>query len=162
MGGGGMGVGGGMGGGRLGAPGGGGSFGGSLGGSMGGSASRIPQSSADQDRTVRSASASNIDASATTGKNRRGGASASRISAMGKANTNGPNATDRDFGRDRASDRGANAAVGAGVNTSASVTSHHRHFGGRSSAHVSAKDRANTNGPNAADRDFGRDRSSDR
>jgi len=34
-----------------------------------------------------------------------GGQSADHVSSHGLANTNGPNSTDRDFGRDRASDR---------------------------------------------------------
>lgn len=61
-----------------------------------------------------------------------GGASASHMSAQGVANTNGPNAADRDKGLDRAEDR------------------------------MSAQGAANTNNPNAADRDKGLDRAEDR
>src|SRR5579862_57006 len=35
------------------------------------------------------------------------------------------------------------------------------HFGGNSASHISAQGLAHTNGPNAADRDFGRDRAED-
>ena len=93
-----------------------------------------------------------------------GGVSGSHMSPSGMTNTNGPNASDRDFGRDRAEDRRATAAGTAGFDASATagLRSHHRHFGGRSGAHISATGRLHTNGPNAADRDFGRDRASDR
>jgi hypothetical protein len=65
-----------------------------------------------------------------------GGMSASHMSAMGLAQTNGPNSADRDFGLDRASDR--------------------------AHADLSAKSTLNSNGSTAADRDHGRDRASDR
>ena len=65
-----------------------------------------------------------------------GGMSASHMSTMGMAHTNGPNAADRDFGMDRASDR--------------------------SHASVSAKSTLNSNAPTSADRDHGRDRAADR
>jgi hypothetical protein len=39
------------------------------------------------------------------GNGNSGGQSASHDSSQGSANTNGPNSTDRDFGRDRAEDR---------------------------------------------------------
>ena len=42
---------------------------------------------------------------ARSGNTNPGGASASHMSAQGKANTNGPNAADRDKGLDRAEDR---------------------------------------------------------
>ena len=38
----------------------------------------------------------------------------------------------------------------------------HAASGGQSNSHISAQGRANSNGPNSADRDFGRDRASDR
>ncbi|HEX3363739.1 hypothetical protein [Phenylobacterium sp.] len=65
-----------------------------------------------------------------------GGMSAGHMSAMGLAQTNGPNATDRDFGADRASDR--------------------------TQASVKAKSTSNSNAPTSADRDHGRDRAADR
>jgi hypothetical protein len=69
---------------------------------------------------------------ARSGNAHAGGASASQISAQGAANTNGPNAADRDKGLDRAEDR------------------------------KSTKGAANSNNPNAADRDKGLDRAEDR
>jgi hypothetical protein len=48
---------------------------------------------------------------------------------------------------------GANVGGQSGVNG---------RFGGQSDAGISAQGRANTNGPNAADRDYGRDRAEDR
>jgi hypothetical protein len=97
------------------------------------------------------------------GRDRAEDRRASHTGGKTLANSNGRNAMDRDFGRERAADRRAAAAGSAGADTSATVTtSSHRHFGGRSASHISAKGRANTNGPNAMDRDFGRDRASDR
>jgi len=64
-----------------------------------------------------------------------GGASASHISASGLAHTNGPAASDRDFGADRSSDR----------------------------AHSStSKTNSNSNSPSSTDRDHGQDRAADR
>ena len=77
------------------------------------------------------------------------GRSNSHMSDQGRANNNGPNATDRDFGRDRAEDRG-----NLGNTTNADVNPK----GGNSKAHMSAQGLANTNGPNAIDREFGRNR----
>src|SRR5437016_7201480 len=54
------------------------------------------------------------------------------VNSHAMANSNGPFATDRDFGRDRAEDR------------------------------MSRKGALNSNGPESADRDFGRDRAEDR
>ncbi|MBI3516076.1 MAG: hypothetical protein HY060_18745 [Proteobacteria bacterium] len=51
---------------------------------------------------------------------------------------------------------GSGFAAGGGHGSSAGG------FGGSSSGHISEQGRANTNGPNAADRDFGRDRAADR
>lgn len=65
-----------------------------------------------------------------------GGLSASHMSAFGLANTNGPAAMDRDFGKDRASDR--------------------------SRMRLNARSASISNGLHAADRDRGRDRASDR
>jgi len=65
-----------------------------------------------------------------------GGRSAPAVSAMGRANSNGPAAVDRDFGRDRASDRRSAMAGGH-------------------SALVS-------NGVHGLDRDRGADRAADR
>jgi hypothetical protein len=67
----------------------------------------------------------------------------SHMSSQGFANNNGLNAPDRDFGRDRAEDRG-----NRGFN----------HRGGHSSSHMSTRGFANTNGPNAVDRELGRNR----
>ena len=78
-----------------------------------------------------------------------GGESDLNISAQGRANTNGPNALDRDFGRDRAEDRGSQLAQNHKL-----ARKSRKHNGGQSSA--------NTNGPSSSDRDFGRDRAEDR
>lgn len=88
-----------------------------------------------------------------------GGQSASHISARGLANTNGPNATARSFGTDRASLRsgrtfGANGSTRAGSKLSPN--------GGQSASHISANGLANTNGPNATARAFGKDRAAER
>jgi hypothetical protein len=88
-----------------------------------------------------------------------GGQSASHISARGIANTNGPNATARSFGTDRASLRsgrtfGANGSTRAGSKLSPN--------GGQSASHISANGLANTNGPNATARAFGKDRAAER
>jgi hypothetical protein len=89
---------------------------------------------------------------------------AKSVSAGESANSNGPKSADRDFGRDRAEDRSAAsvASAGAGAETPIKAAHTHRHFGGRSASHISASGLTHTNGPNAADRDFGRDRSADR
>jgi hypothetical protein len=121
---------------------------------------------AEDRRTTSAGTMADAHSRAMAGDHHRqfGGKSASHISAKGLANTNGPNATDRDFGRDRAEDRRAMAVSGASVDTNARVSAraHHRRFGGASGAHISASGAAHTNGPNAADRDFGEDRASDR
>jgi hypothetical protein len=82
-----------------------------------------------------------------------GGKSASHISARGLANTNGPNASTRLFGRDR-------AAARRGLHSSRhnSTSLHGTPNGGQSASHISAQGLANTNGPNATTRLFGRDR----
>jgi hypothetical protein len=87
-----------------------------------------------------------------------GGRSSSHISAQGRANSNGPNADERLFGNDRADFRHS------------MTHQHHAHLhqandvpnGGRSSAHISAQGRANSNGPNADTRLFGTDRANAR
>ena len=48
---------------------------------------------------------------------------------------------------------------GAGTTNNSSTNSG---FGGNSSTHISTQGAANTNGPNAVDRDFGKDRAEDR
>ena len=83
-----------------------------------------------------------------------GAQSNAHISTQGSLNTNGPNATDRDFGRDRAADR-ANANADLDTKT-------HTQMAGRSKSHIGASGQANTNGLNAADRDKGADRAEDR
>ena len=81
-----------------------------------------------------------------------GGQSNAHISAQGNLNTNGP--TDRDFGRDRATDRtDANADLD---------TRTHTKMAGHSKSHISASGQANTNGLNATDRDQGAGRAEDR
>ena len=52
-----------------------------------------------------------------------GGLSGSHVSPQGSTNTNGPNSTDRDFGRDRATDR---------ANANGSGHAHNVSFGGGS------------------------------
>jgi hypothetical protein len=54
---------------------------------------------------------------------------------------------------------GAGVRAGGSVGGSSGVNGD---FGGRSNADISAQGRANTNGPNAADRDYGADRAQDR
>jgi hypothetical protein len=83
-----------------------------------------------------------------------GGQSNAHISTQGSLNTNGPNAADRDFGRDRAEDR-ANANADVDTDTKTKLA-------GRSKSHMSASGHANTNGLNATDRDKGQDRAQDR
>jgi hypothetical protein len=78
-----------------------------------------------------------------------GGQSDQNISAQGSANTNGPNAADRDLGRDRAEDRRSQLAQ------------NHK-LAPKSRKPASSKSRANTNGPSSSDRDFGTDRAEDR
>ena len=68
----------------------------------------------------------------TLAQARVGGQASGQIGVQGSANTNGPNATDRDFGNARAEDR------------------------------MSAQGSLNTNGPNATDRDLGLARAEDR
>lgn len=89
-----------------------------------------------------------------------GGNSASHISANGMANTNGPNATTRVFGQDRANLRRHNTSVSTGVSTESSTRLTPN--GGQSASHISASGMANTNGPNATTRTFGRDRANAR
>lgn len=57
--------------------------------------------------------------------------------------------------------RGAGGGVGAGAGMSTGAGMH-GNFGGNSSSHISAQGMANTNGPNAADRDTGTARAEDR
>ena len=103
-------------------------------------------------------------------------------SSQRTVNGNGPNAADRDTGRDRAEDRmskqglannkagiadtdvetgdakaAADKAKARKANESKAAPN-----GGKSSTDISAQGKANTNGPNAADRDTGRDRAKDR
>ena len=87
-----------------------------------------------------------------------GGASAGHMSARGMAHTNGPNAADRDFGGQRAADVRGQGHGSAHARRNGS----HRRAGGASAHHMSAQGLANTNGPNAADRDFGGERAADR
>lgn len=83
-----------------------------------------------------------------------GGQSSTHIGAQGGLNTNGPNAADRDFGRDRAADQ---------ANTNANLdTDTQTKTAGRSKSHMSASGQANTNGWNSSDRDKGADRAEDR
>jgi hypothetical protein len=88
-----------------------------------------------------------------------GGQSSSHISARGLANTNGPNATTRSFGTDRASLRNGRTFSANGSGHSGSKLSPN---GGQSASHISANGLANTNGPNATSRAFGKDRAAQR
>jgi len=65
---------------------------------------RLP-SRARPSATVFAVLALALSATPLPGYAKAGGNSASHMSAEGLANTNGPNSADRDFGRDRASDR---------------------------------------------------------
>jgi hypothetical protein len=56
-----------------------------------------------------------------------GGNSASHMSAQGMAHTNGPNAADRDFGTDRASDRASAQGLAHGKGLNATHHSHGHH-----------------------------------
>jgi len=76
----------------------------------------------------------NIAAAKGGGNGGFGGASSSHVGSQAITNSNGPNSPDRDFGQDRAADRG--------------------------NAHK--KPNLNSNGVNAVDRDFGKDRARDR
>jgi hypothetical protein len=60
--------------------------------------------------------------------------------------------------------RGAGGGMGAGAGAMGSQAggSANGNFGGQSGGHVNAQGTLNTNGPNATDRDFGRDRAEDR
>lgn len=96
-----------------------------------------------------------------------GGASSAQ-STQGTANTNGLNAADRDFGRDRAGDRG-NAQATTHVAPSLRHRHKHHRIAGSSGngpnlsvTHISTRGQANTNDANAADRDLGTDRVEDR
>lgn len=89
-----------------------------------------------------------------------GGNSASHISANGMANTNGPNATDQEFGTTRASLRHQKHATNANATTSAGANAELN--GGQSSTHISGSGLANTNGPNATDRETGTARATQR
>ena len=83
---------------------------------------------------------------ANAGMTPNGGMSSSHISAQGAANTNGPNADARLFGTERADQRHSMHSTKKSshyIHTSASPN------GGHSSAHISEKGAANTNGPNA-------------
>ena len=83
-----------------------------------------------------------------------GGMSSAHISASGMANTNGPNATTRLDGADRATLRSHGASAGGDVDTNTTMTPN----GGMSSSHISASGLANTNGPNATTRLHGKSR----
>lgn len=85
-----------------------------------------------------------------------GGNSASHIGSQGLDNGNGPTATTRTFGGDRADLR--NNQTDADEDDSVSNSTKLSPNGGRSSTHMSAQGLANTNGPNATNRVFGRDR----
>lgn len=76
------------------------------------------------------------------------GHSDSHMSDQGRANNNGPNATDRQFGRDRAEQR-------HNLRDSSDTTVDTKLKGGKSKSHMSANGLINTNGPNAVDRQFG-------
>jgi hypothetical protein len=65
---------------------------------------------------------------------RFGGQSGPNLSAQGRLNTNGPNASDRDFGADRAADRSADAADKANAAAGANANSQ---LGGLNAAHAS-------------------------
>jgi len=96
-------------------------------------------------------------------------ASASHMSEQGAANTNGPNAADRDKGLDRAEDRMSQEGIEHSKATtqqskkqSGKSTETTGKAGGASASHMSPQRAASTNGPNAADRDKGLDRAEDR
>lgn len=114
-----------------------------------------------------------------TSNTRNSGPSTTKMNTEGSINTNGSNASDRDFGQDRAEQREA---------LNSSRRHHHRHHlraaqnmtpmtgrgdgdrddlqssfkGSRSSTRMSAEGTVNTNGRNASDRDFGQDRAEQR
>jgi hypothetical protein len=90
-----------------------------------------------------------VSGSIGAGRSSSPGQSDLNISAQGRANTNGPNATDRDLGRDRAEDR------------ENPLAQNHK-LAAKSRKHTGVKSNANTNGPSSSDRDFGRDRAEDR
>jgi len=50
----------------------------------------------------------------------------------------------------------------AGAHGAGGMSGMHGNFGGQSMSHMSSQGLANSNGPNSVDRDFGRDRASDR
>jgi hypothetical protein len=85
--------------------------------------------------------------------------SSGHISAKGKANTNGINASTRLYGQDR-----ANARHDLHTNTSTNIDASGKLMpnGGQSASHISDQGLANTNGPNAKTRLFGRDRAAAR
>ena len=58
-----------------------------------------------------------------------GGASAGHVSSEGTSNSNGPNSTDRDFGRDRASDVASSHASNTAATVSNGVKSTTRTHG---------------------------------
>jgi hypothetical protein len=66
-----------------------------------------------------------------------GGRSSGQLSAQGSANTNGPNAADREFGQDRATTRNSMAANSRARENAASQ------LGGLNAAHASDNARAN-------------------
>jgi hypothetical protein len=88
-----------------------------------------------------------------------------RMSAAGRLNTNGLNASHRNFGRNRATYR-RTAAIAAhskgATHLRGGAAAIESGAGGRSATHMSATGRLNTNGPNASDRDFGKSRAADR
>ncbi len=57
---------------------------------------------------------------------------------------------------------GMGGGIGAGGFGASGMGSASGHFGGLSSSHISTQGSANTNGPNASDRDMGLDRAQDR
>jgi hypothetical protein len=72
---------------------------------------------------------------------RFGGQSSANLGAQGRLNTNGPNASDRDFGADRSADRSADAADRSHGNASAGANAHSQ-LGGLNAAHASDTARA--------------------
>ena len=82
-----------------------------------------------------------------------GGQGGSHMNSQGSANTNGPNSSDRDFGRDRAEDRTSVHSLDGSTAISANGS-----FGGHSGSHISSQGRLNSNGPNAINRQHGRHR----
>jgi hypothetical protein len=96
-----------------------------------------------------------------------GGNSADHISDRGRLNTNGPNTQDRDLGRDRARERANERSNFDDSDDDRNKplkprTTKSTPDGGTSADHISDQGQTNTNGPNAANRTFGRDRADQR